>query len=232
MLTALGEPRPRVLLRAAYIRAGYGDVIETRGRLSRPRSRPGLAAGRDPGSASDRWVIGRRRGADGRARSDQPARRAQRRRAASSRRTPARCSRSRTPRSWPGWCSGRGVGLPPELRRGDVHDRHVAPDGGLRRERGDGGRCPDRRGRRARRAAAGEPDRDRRRLALHAAGRGAAVGVACCHDGDVCAGGARARPPVGRHRRAGAGCGAAAGLGSGPGVRSRLSAFGRRRRPA
>lgn len=37
----LAEPRPRVLLRAPTVRAGYGDRIETRGRLARPRSRPG-----------------------------------------------------------------------------------------------------------------------------------------------------------------------------------------------
>ena len=36
------QPHPRVLLRVSYLRATYGDRIETSGRLSRPRSRPGF----------------------------------------------------------------------------------------------------------------------------------------------------------------------------------------------
>ena len=56
-LTALDEPRPRVLLRAAFIRAGYGDVIETRGRLSRPRSRPGWPLEEILARRQIRWVI-------------------------------------------------------------------------------------------------------------------------------------------------------------------------------
>jgi competence protein ComEC len=38
---AASHPRPRVLLRVTYLRAAYGDRIETRGRLARPRPRPG-----------------------------------------------------------------------------------------------------------------------------------------------------------------------------------------------
>jgi competence protein ComEC len=37
----LGDARPRVLVRAPALRASYGDRIEARGRLARPRSRPG-----------------------------------------------------------------------------------------------------------------------------------------------------------------------------------------------
>lgn len=40
-LVSLGEARPRVLVRAPFLRVSYGDRIETRGRLARPRSRPG-----------------------------------------------------------------------------------------------------------------------------------------------------------------------------------------------
>jgi competence protein ComEC len=40
-MAPLGDPRPRVLLRSTFLRAGYGDRVETRGRLARPRSRPG-----------------------------------------------------------------------------------------------------------------------------------------------------------------------------------------------
>ena len=40
-LVPLGDARPKVLVRAPFLRASYGDRIETRGRLARPRSRPG-----------------------------------------------------------------------------------------------------------------------------------------------------------------------------------------------
>jgi len=55
--TMLGEPRPRVLLRATYLRAGYGDQVEARGRLARPRSRPGWPLEEILARRQIRWVM-------------------------------------------------------------------------------------------------------------------------------------------------------------------------------
>ncbi|HZO25918.1 MAG TPA: ComEC/Rec2 family competence protein [Chloroflexota bacterium] len=53
----LGDARPRVLLRATYLRATTGDQIETRGRLSRPRSRPGWPLEEILARRQIRWVM-------------------------------------------------------------------------------------------------------------------------------------------------------------------------------
>jgi competence protein ComEC len=51
------HPRPRVLLRATYLRAAYGDRIETRGRLARPRSRPGWPLEQMLARRGIAWVV-------------------------------------------------------------------------------------------------------------------------------------------------------------------------------
>lgn len=56
-LTPLGEPRPRILLRSTFLRAAYGDRVETRGRLSRPRSRPGWPLEEILARRQIRWVV-------------------------------------------------------------------------------------------------------------------------------------------------------------------------------
>jgi competence protein ComEC len=56
-LTALAEPLPRVLLRAPAVQASYGDRIETRGRLARPRSRPGWPLAEILARRGIGWVI-------------------------------------------------------------------------------------------------------------------------------------------------------------------------------
>jgi competence protein ComEC len=56
-LTPIDDRRPRVLLRASYLRAGYGDRVEITGRLSRPRSRPGWPLEQMLARRQIRWVV-------------------------------------------------------------------------------------------------------------------------------------------------------------------------------
>ncbi|MFN8632552.1 MAG: ComEC/Rec2 family competence protein [Chloroflexota bacterium] len=54
---SIEAPRPRILLRAPTIRAGYGDRIETRGRLSAPRERPGWPLAEMLARRGIGWVV-------------------------------------------------------------------------------------------------------------------------------------------------------------------------------
>lgn len=56
-LTPIADRRPRVLLRASYLRPGYGDRVEITGRLSRPRSRPGWPLAEILARRQIRWVV-------------------------------------------------------------------------------------------------------------------------------------------------------------------------------
>jgi competence protein ComEC len=56
-VSRLAEPGPRVLLRTATLAAGYGDRVRVRGRLSRPRSRPGWPLAEILRRRAISWVV-------------------------------------------------------------------------------------------------------------------------------------------------------------------------------